>query len=90
MFIYLFLRERERERERERLSGGGVKREGDTESKAGSRLWAVSTAPDVGLEPVNHKIMTWAEVGRFTSWVIQAPQTFPFLSHLDFTTSQNS
>ena len=36
----------------------GRGREGDTESKAGSRLLAVSTEPDVGLEPTNHKIMT--------------------------------
>ena len=38
--FYLFLRERERERERESTStsGGEADREGDTESKAGSRL----------------------------------------------------
>ena len=35
------------------MSGGGAKREGDTESEAGSRLWAVSTEPDAGLELVN-------------------------------------
>ena len=39
----MFIFEREREREAER--------EGDTESEAGSRLRAVSTEPDVGLEP---------------------------------------
>ena len=33
-------------------------REGDTESKAGSRLRAVSTEPDVGLEPTNREIMS--------------------------------
>ena len=32
------------------MSGGGAEREGDTESEAGSRLRAVSTEPDVGLE----------------------------------------
>ena len=32
--------------------------EGDTESEAGSRLRAVSTEPDVGLELVNCEIMT--------------------------------
>ena len=32
------------------MGGGGAEREGDTESKAGSRLRAVSTEPDVGLE----------------------------------------
>ena len=46
--VYLFLREKEREAERE----------GDTESKAASRLRAVSTEPDVGLELTNRKIMT--------------------------------
>ena len=32
------------------MSGGGAEREGDTESEAGSRLRAVSTEPDAGLE----------------------------------------
>ena len=40
------------------MNGGGVEREGDTESEAGPRLWAVSTEPDVGLEPTNSEIMT--------------------------------
>ena len=40
----------ERERERERV--------GDTESEAGSGLRAVSTEPDVGLEPRTREIMT--------------------------------
>ena len=38
------------------MSGGG--RERGTESEAGSRLRAVSTEPDVGLELTNHEIMT--------------------------------
>ena len=37
---------------------GGAEREGDTESEAGSRLGAVSTEPDAGLEPINLEIMT--------------------------------
>ena len=41
------------EREKESMSGGGVEREGDTESEAGSRIQAVSTEPDVELELVN-------------------------------------
>ena len=41
-------------------------REGDPESEAGSRLRAVSTEPDVGLDPTNLKIMTGAEVGGLT------------------------
>ena len=36
----------------------GQKREGDTEFEAGSRLWAVSTEPNVGHEPTSHEIMT--------------------------------
>ena len=37
---------------------GGAEREGDTESEAGSRLRAVSTEPDVGLEPTYREIVT--------------------------------
>ena len=35
---------------RQSVSEGGAEREGVTESEAGSRLRAVSTEPDVGLE----------------------------------------
>ena len=52
--VYLFLRDRERQS----MSRGGAEREGDTESKAGSRLRAVSTEPKVGLELKSHEIMT--------------------------------
>ena len=45
---------------------GEGQREGDTESEEGSRLRAVSTEPDVGLEPTDREIMTRAEVGRLT------------------------
>ena len=57
--VYLFLRQREGEggRERER-AGTGAERDGDTESKAGSRLYAVSTEPDMRLEPTSQEIMT--------------------------------
>ena len=48
MFIYVL-----RERLRMSMSRGGAEREGDTESEAGSRLRAVSTEPDVGLELTN-------------------------------------
>ena len=41
-------------------------REGDTESEVGSRLQAVSTEPDVGLELMNCEIMTWAKVRHLT------------------------
>ena len=49
--MFLFLRERESP------SQGGAEREGDPEFEAGSRLQAVSTEPDVGLELMNHEIM---------------------------------
>ena len=52
--VYLFLRQRETEHEWGRVR----EREGDTESKTGSRLCTVSTEPDVGLELTNHEIMT--------------------------------
>ena len=58
-------------RERQSVSGGRAEREGDTECEAGSRLWAVSTEPDVGLELVKREIMTWAEVGHLTDWATQ-------------------
>ena len=40
------------------MSRGGAEREGDTESEAGSRLGAVGTEPDVGLEPTDREIVT--------------------------------
>ena len=64
------------ERERQSACWGGAEREGDTESETGSRLWAVSTEPDAGLELTDREIMTWAEVGRLTDWATQAPLTF--------------
>ena len=68
MFIYFW------ERKRQSMNRGGAEREGDTESKAGSRLWAVSTEPDMGLEPTNCEIMTWAKAGRLTNLATQALQ----------------
>ena len=62
--------------ERQSMSREGTKRKGDTESEAGSRLWAVSTEPDTGLELISHEIMTWAEVGHLTDWATQAPPKF--------------
>ena len=49
-------RERERERERDRASTRVAER--GIESESSSRLLAVSTEPDVGLEPTNLEIMT--------------------------------
>ena len=40
------------------MSGDGAEREGDTESEAGSRLSAVRTEPDGGLELMNCEIVT--------------------------------
>ena len=61
MFIYF------RDRERQSMNGGGAEREGDTESEAGSRLWAISPEPDAGLELTDREFVTWAEVGRLTN-----------------------
>ena len=44
MFIYFW------EKERQSARGRGAEREGDTETEIVSRLWAVSTEPDAGLE----------------------------------------
>ena len=52
--VYLFLRETERERESRRGAG----REEDAESEAGSRLGTDSTEPNMGLELMDHEIMT--------------------------------
>ena len=40
------------------MSRGEAERGGDTESEAGSRLRAVSTEPDAGLELTECEIMT--------------------------------
>ena len=47
-----------RDSERPSTSGRGAEREGATEPQAGSRLGAVSTEPDAGLELTNCEIMT--------------------------------
>ena len=39
------------------MNRGGAEREGDTESETGSRLRAVSTEPDVGLELTDCEIV---------------------------------
>ena len=67
MFVYFW------DRERQSVNGGRAEREGDTEFKAGSWLWAVSTEPDAELKTTNCYIMTWAEVGHLTDWTTQAP-----------------
>ena len=62
MFIF------EREKKRQNVSRGGAERGSDTEWETGSKVWAVSTEPNTGLELMNRKIMTWTEVGRLTDW----------------------
>ena len=56
----MFVFEREREGARQGVSRQGAERqrEGDTEWEAGSRLRAVSTEPDMGLELTHREIMT--------------------------------
>ena len=46
------------EREGSTQAGRGREREGDAESEASSRLPAISTEPDAGLELTDHEIMT--------------------------------
>ena len=62
-----------RKRERQNASKGGVERGGEAESETGSRLWAVSTEHNVGLESTKREIMTWAEVGCLPDGATQAP-----------------
>ena len=66
----------------ESTSRGGVEREGETESEARSRLWAVNTEPDAELKLTDREIMTWAEVGHSTDWAPQAPFTVGILKAL--------
>ena len=40
------------------MNRGGAETEGDTESEAGSRLRAVSTEPDAGLQLADPEIMS--------------------------------
>ena len=49
---------RERETERDRARAGEGQKEGETESETGSRLGAVSTEPDAGLELTDFEIVT--------------------------------
>ena len=74
LFFFKFIFERETAR------GGGAKREEDTESEVGSRLWAVSTKPNMRLELMNCEIMTWAKAGRSTSWAIGTKNVFTFVT----------
>ena len=78
-FIYFWETERNRARAREGQRGR-------TGLEAGSRLWAVSTEPDAGLQPTNREIMIWVEVWGSTDWATQAPQHLSFF----YFTKQNT
>ena len=67
---------------------GEGQREGDTEFETGSRLWAVSTELDAGLQPTDREITTWAEVRRLTDRATQAPLVKIF--KIKFIRSKNS
>ena len=72
MFIYFW----ERDTHTHNTSGRGAERERERRRgrhRIQSRLWAVSTRPDAGLELTKCEIMTWAEVGHLTDWATQAP-----------------
>ena len=48
----------EREKKRQSVNVGGAETEGDLESEAGSKLWALRTEPHSGLELTSCEIMT--------------------------------
>ena len=52
-FEHVFIFGKQRQRESTSREGAEREREKDTESEAGSRLSAVSTEPNEGLEPTN-------------------------------------
>ena len=82
----------ERERERQRASREGAEREGDTESEAGSRLWALRTEPDTGFKLTDCEIMTWGVVGAAQLTgpprCPTAPQLYKCLLNLGFGSNQ--
>ena len=72
--VYLFLRERDR------AWAGAGQRERETpnpKQAPGSEL--SSTGPNTGLKLMDREIMTWAEVGRSTSWATHVPHGLYFL-----------
>ena len=83
-YFLLFLRETECERRRGR--------EGDTESEAGSRLWALRTEPDKGFKLTYCEIMTWGVVGAAQLTgpprCPTAPQLYKCLLNLGFGSNQ--
>ena len=63
------------------MSRGGAEREKETESEAGSRLWAVSIEPNTGLELTDCEIMPWAEVRRLPDSATQVPRGVDFFNY---------
>ena len=61
-------------RERERTSGIGAER---GRERIPSRLCTISTEPEVGLEPTNHKIMTSAENHELATEPTEPPLPTP-------------
>ena len=78
--VYLLLRERETECK----LGRGREREGDTKSGAGSRLWAVSTEPDTGLELTNREIMSLTEADAQPTEPPRRPTSSPLLPRMSY------
>ena len=77
-FKSLFIFEK---RERDRAWVGEGQREGDPESEAGSRLWAVSTEPDGGCGAWTHKLWDHdlSQSWRLPSWATQASPAGSFI-----------
>ena len=70
-FKCLFIFERERETACARVEGQRQR----VRQRIPSRLHAVSTEPDAGLEPMNHEIMTWGEIKSQTLNQLSHPGT---------------
>ena len=79
-FFLIFIFESETDRQTDWEWGRSRGQEGDAESQAGSRLPAVSTESDMGLELTNCDIMTWAEVRCSTDWATQVLWTLTILN----------
>ena len=60
------------------MSREGAERKGDTEAEAGSRLRAVSTEPDAGLELPDREIVTWLKSDAQPTAPPRRPEAFFF------------
>ena len=66
------------DREKQSMNGGGAEREGDTASKTGSRLRAISPEPDVGLELTDGEIVTWLKSDAQPTAPTRGPYSYIF------------